>query len=411
MRVLQRLPAEIRESWTVIAAAFVGSCLGLIQLASQYTIGVLTPSLTAEFGWGRGQVLLVPVAVYAGLFLATPVVGILIDKVGVRRITLFSLCSLAAGFVALAVSTHGSLTLFLAIYFLIGLLGAGAGPLTYSRSVISWFVENRGLALGLSLAGAGLAGFILPNYVGQIILLYGWRSAYWGIAVLPVLIAFPVTYFWLKEVRPTADRLPVVGRSQAVDPEPFYRSFRYWLMVVIFGVVAAATIGLITNLVPFLMDRGFSLTDAAAVSSLLGIAVIVGRVGIGALMDKFYVPMLAIAVLAPTGVMVYVLTLPNIGFLSALIAVVMVGIVTGAEFDMLPYLLARYFGEASYGKSYAIAYLFLNLLAAMAPALFGFSYDWLGSYRISFLSVAVIFVLLPFGLLFLGDYPDETAGP
>ena len=48
------------------------------------------------------------------------------------------------------------------IFILIGIMGAGAGPVTYQRVVANWFDRRRGLALGLTAMGLGFGAFLMP---------------------------------------------------------------------------------------------------------------------------------------------------------------------------------------------------------------------------------------------------------
>jgi len=103
---------------------------------------------------------------------ASPVVGFLADRYGVRRVALTSLVLFATSFGALAAS-NGSLLLFYLNWALIALLGAGTLPITWTRPVNNSFEVHKGLALGLSSCralgsvGCGMMGGRLIHVLSE----------------------------------------------------------------------------------------------------------------------------------------------------------------------------------------------------------------------------------------------------
>jgi MFS family permease len=86
-------------------------------------------------------------------------------------------------------------------------------------------------------------------------------------------------------------------------------------------------------------------------------------------------------------------------------ACALIGIGTGAEFDISAYLLARYFGMRDFARLYGLLLGIVTFASALAPALFGVLYRSTGSYD-SMLGVAVgCFIVGPGLLLTLGECP------
>ena len=75
------------------------------------------------------------------------------------------------------------------------LLGAGTIPVTWTRAITNNFFRQRGLALGLTLAGTGICAALVPQYTTWFVQQQGWRAAYLAIAALPLLVALPLVYF------------------------------------------------------------------------------------------------------------------------------------------------------------------------------------------------------------------------
>jgi len=81
---------EFRDGWPVVTSAMLGIGLGLSPLPF-YTIGILAPELAKEFGWGFAEILGgLPIMTFAVL-VASPAVGLIADRIGVRLVALASL--------------------------------------------------------------------------------------------------------------------------------------------------------------------------------------------------------------------------------------------------------------------------------------------------------------------------------
>lgn len=76
---------EFRTGWPVVMAALFGIGLGLSPVPF-YSIGMLAPELAKEFGWKFGDIMVgLPIMVF-GVLIASPAVGWLADRHGVRRV-------------------------------------------------------------------------------------------------------------------------------------------------------------------------------------------------------------------------------------------------------------------------------------------------------------------------------------
>jgi len=92
---------------------------------------------------------------------------------------------------------------------------------------------------------------------------------------------------------------------------------------------------------------------------------------------------------------------PSMVVISALL----VGLAAGAEVDLMAFLASRYFGLKNYGALYGGIYVFFSIGAGLAPALFGLSYDLLGSYQFILCVAAGASVTGSLLMLTLGHYP------
>ena len=164
--------SEFRRGWPVVVASMFGIGLGLSPVPF-YTIGMLAPELHKAFGWEFGAIMTGLMIMTLAVLVASTVVGYLGDRFGVRRVALISLVLFSLSFMAFSMS-NGSIVLFYINWAVMALLGAGTLPVTWTRAVNNYFDVRKGLALGLSLIGTGIFGFLIKPITAWLIVTYGW---------------------------------------------------------------------------------------------------------------------------------------------------------------------------------------------------------------------------------------------
>src|SRR5246127_6015494 len=118
------------------------------------------------------------------------------------------------------------------------------------------------------------------------------------------------------------------------------------LVVVIVGISYG---GVLIHLIPMCTDRGMTATAAARLFSLLGVSAIAGHLLIGFCFDRFPAARVAALTLALSGLGVGAIVVAQSRTVLAL-ATILLGAALGADTDMLPYLVSRYFTLESYGE-------------------------------------------------------------
>ncbi len=404
---------KIFYGWWVVLAASVGLFASFGPIVS-FTFGVFLTPLSREFQWSRGEISVAFSLAMLMLGLCSPGVGRLVDRFGARRIILPATLLFSASLMALALVQK--LWHFYLIYVAMGLVGGGTAPVPYSTVVSRWFDRRRGLALGLMMVGTGLGMFIMPSLTHALIVHRGWRMAYLILGVMVLLLTIPIVGALLKDRPQDMGQYPD-GVAPAVSdptttwegPEEFdrLRALRmpvFWQMVLAFFLVSGAVHGCLTHLAPMLIDRGVSPQSAARATSLLGGAVLVGRVITGYLLDRFFAPSVALGFF--TGAFLGVLLLwsgatHELAFVSAFL----VGLGMGAEVDIIAYMVSRYFGLRAFGSIYGYAFAAYIFGGLAGPLVMGMGVDRTGTYQWS-LGISLIALLLAIGLITrLGPYP------
>src|SRR5208283_90339 len=158
-----------------------------------------------------------------------------------------------------------------------------------------------------------------------------------------------------------------------------WHSGTFWLMVCAFFLVSISVQGCLVHTTAMLIDRGIAAQTAALGSSLVGAAVLLGRVGTGYLLDHLFAPRVAAVFFggAALGIGLLWLGTTPVAFAGAFL----VGLGLGAEVDLIAYLISRYFGLRAFGKVYSSAFAAFALAGALGPLIMGASFDQTGSYR------------------------------
>jgi MFS family permease len=406
-------PPRIFYGWWVVAVSILGLSIGPGQFAFA-SLGLFMVPLGDEFGWDRAQISLALTVFTVALALSLPIAGRGVDRWGSRRILVPSIVACGVGLAAIPLlATH--LWSLLVIFALIGSLGAGANSLPYMLTISNWFDRRRGLAIGVAMAGAGAGYAYVPPLVQYMIDGYGWRSGYFVLAGITLLIGVPLIALFLQESPADRGLRPDGLKENPAESEPetllgvdrseALRTTSFWILFMIFGVMAFSLYGLLPHLVPMLMDRGMDGGKAALVASTIGVTIIVARVIIGYLIDRFFAPRVALVFFLASAGGIAMLAAGATGPMAYL-AAVLIGLSIGAEIDLMAFLTTRYFGLRCFGEIYGLMFAALLIGTSFGPIAFGMAFETMGSYVWILAWCAVLNAVVSFATLMLPRYRE-----
>ncbi len=379
---------EVFHGWWIVLVSGIGLFMGYGAIYN-YTFGVLTGPIEREFEWSRFAVTLGYSLSLIAYSVVAPFVGKLVDVLGARRVIVPSLVLFAAGLMGFS-RLSANLWHFYALNIALGVLGCGSAIVPYSKVISHWFDRRRGLALGLASIGVGVSSFAMPSIAFLFISDAGWRAAYFWIGLMVLVVTVPVGLF-LKEnpamlglwpdgevrSRPADGKAP--AEEAGMTGREALRSRTFWLLFAAVLFVATSVIGCLIQLVPILTDRGISPQAAAFAASLLGGAVIPGRIFSGFLMDRFFAPTVAMFFFGGAGLGIFVLWTGAAGA-WVFVAAFLVGLGVGAEGETIAYLVSRYFGLRAFSEIYGYALISFAMGGVIGPPLMGIAFDMTGSY-------------------------------
>jgi MFS family permease len=382
--------------WIVVGAVWV-----TLAIASglYFSFPIFFVALLEEFGWSRGATAAAfsISAIVQGTL--SPVVGLLVDRWGPRRVMLGGAWLLG---VACALSSRvGSLW---SLYLVTGVLGAvGVCAVSWVPSgalIARWFTERRGSMMGLAFSGMG-AGVLAVGPLAQwLIAGHGWRAAYLvlGLGTLAVLV--PVIWLGVREAPAAA--VHGAGRGAAAGParaggevRDALRTPAFWALFFAYLCTPLGVFPVVTHQVAFAVDHGFPRLFVAGIFGLTGLLSTVGRIGFGIAADRIGRATSATISYGCTAVgTLCLLALEVWPHAAALYAYALFfGLGFGARGPIITAMAAQLFPGRRFGAIYGILSVGNGIGGAVAPWFGGAVHDLTGSYRVAFL-VAVGFCAL-----------------
>lgn len=404
--------SELRTGWRLVLAALLGVSMGMPALPF-YTIGIFAPVFSRELGWSFANIFAGLAIVTGSLVLVGPFVGLLIDRFGTRRVSSISLSCLGVSYITLAASS-GSLVQYYLSWAAIAVFGLGATPVAFTRAINSAFVERRGLALGIVLSGTGMFAFVVKPLAQILIDATSWRVALVVIGAMPVLIAMPVVLWGFagahaKHAARSASVAAPKASVEGLTASEAFRSRPFWLLAIAFIPMSLAVAAPLPNIENILRSLHLSPAQVVQLASMVGIAIVVGRLLGGFLVDRFWAPAVGAVILSMGAVACFILSLQGVSFALAFVAVLLLGLTAGIEFDLMAFVVARYLGIRSYATVYGTLYGVFAVGAGAGPSLFGYVFDQTGSYSEIFQVCALLLIGGGATLLLLGPYPLHGA--
>lgn len=382
---------EWRRGWPVVlgSAAMAGVGAGLYQNLSS----LFMPGLQQVTGASRGEI---GASAALGLLgaLAAPFIGRLADRIGVVPVIVCSAFGVAAAHIWLSLMSGGLWQFQLGVA-LLAISAPGMSALVYGRLVARRFERHRGLALAFATSGLSLATVLLPPMIGWIIANWGLRAGYYTLAALAVSVGIPAGIYACRK----AGALDRTARGERSAKPPSWKNLLLWRIGGATMLINIGTVGMVGSLALIGVERGLGLAAAGLLLSAYGASQIVGRIAMGALIDRFPANRIAAAfgLVSTAGFMAMLWGVDALPFMLA--AVFVAGLLNGAEYDLLPFLVSRLFPLPIYSEMFGRLYLLSLLSSGVGLAGFNLLRDWTGSYAAP-LGIGAICMLLAATLLY-----------
>lgn len=376
-------------------------------------VGVFLKAMTASFQWSRADVALLPMLAMLGTAIGAPVAGYAADRIGWRKVIGYSIILFAASLLALAFAPANR-TYVGVVGFLIGLTGAATTAAGYLAVLPSVFEARLGMALGFGMIGTGIGGYAAPIAANHLSTVTDWRHSYQIFAALALIlgvVAHQIIFRNLVVNRPARHMASVPANAgSGMTLQEALRSYRFWLIAIVVFLVSSSVLGGFVHLPAFASDTGLGRDVAARTAAFVGLGLAVSRVGVGFILDRIFAPIVGFMAFILGGAAFVILQSGAVHEPAyVLLAALLLGISTGTEGDIIPYLTRKYFGKRSFGVIYGALFGCATVGAAIGPFAYGLAFDHFKSYGPIHQISGVICVAAALAIMLLGKYPAAFA--
>lgn len=398
--------AEWRQGWKVVLAAATGMA---VASTISYSSGLFIEPLEREFHWSRAQIMSGNSIAATLAVICAPFMGLLVDRIGPRRIGIAAVIILCSAMTLFSL-TGPSIWQWRALWLPFSLGIILVQPMVWTGAVTSLFSAGRGLALAVTLCGSSIASFTVPKLTETLIQHFGWRGAWVGLGAFLLALALPIILLFFTSARDRERTSRQTGTSASALPrQSIWQSgilTRQFFQLLIAGVaIALVVVTMVVSIVPVLSASGIDRSEAAWIAGLVGVTAIIGRLAIGALLDRMDGRIIAaVCVTLPIIGLLILIHMPG-SVIAASAAVLVFGLSLGAELDIIAYLTSRYFGRENFGFLFGTIGGFLGLATGNGPVAFNAVYDATGSYVPAMWAAMPLCLLSALLLLLLGPYP------
>jgi predicted MFS family arabinose efflux permease len=400
---------EWRKGWPVVLAGMFGN--GLLSMGYM-SMGTFMAPLETAFHWTRTDVAL-GFAVYPFSAVLAPFVGMLLDARGARNVGIIGAIMSGLAF-SLFATSNGSTAYWLTLWMLYASVNQFIMLTVWASAIADAFVVGRGLAMAVAMTGIALATAFVPYATNTLIEHVGWQGAFVALGLGGGGITALVCMFGIP-ARVAGKASPVAAAPsgpQSMTIRQALRSSAYIKIVIACFIGNLLLGGLTTHLVPVLTSDGLVRDDAVKIAGFAGLGLIVGKITSGAMLDRWDARIVSAVSLVVAAVAFVLLGIGNASASVRLAAILLFGLSSGALAPLFPYLVARIFGTASFGRLFGSLTTIYAIANALGPVGAAMVYDRAHSYSTLLLTAPISLVVALAMLLTLGKPPavERAAG-
>ncbi len=351
-----------------------------IASGARFLFGVALKPVSEEFGWNRAQLTGAVMLGMVVLSICQPLVGILVDRIGPKRILVVGLSLLGLSLIPMSFATS-----LWQIYLLYGVLMslalAAASPVLATSIVGHWFDRKRGLAMSIATSGSAFGQLLIVPLATWIMLMTTWQVTYRVLAVAILVVALPLSALFLRDApRVVSDTL---GNASAPQEGLALREAishpAFWLLGFGFAVCGWTMAFPNTHFMAYADDMGMSVLHAANTISATAIFSIVGSVLLGIAADRYRRTSVLALTYALRGLAFLLLLLLPAGNLLYVYGLVL-GISWTATTPLTAAIAADRYGPKHLGLIFGSLFTFMNLGFGVGSLLDGIIYEATGGY-------------------------------
>ena len=256
MSVVTRPPVQtVTEAayfrWLQLAMGIV--CMAMIANL-QYGWTLFVDPIDAKYHWGRAAIQLAFTLFVVTETWLVPVEAWFVDRYGPRVVVMFGGAMIALAWV---LNAYANSLVLLYIAAIIAGIGAGSVYGTCVGNALKWFPDRRGLAAGATAAGFGAGAALTVVPIANMIVATDYQHTFLVFGVGQGAIVFLLAFFLRKPSRVMPAKKKQLNLPQTkIDftPSQVLRSPIFWVMYLVFVMVAAGGVMTAAQIAPIAHD-------------------------------------------------------------------------------------------------------------------------------------------------------------
>lgn len=264
--------------------AFGVLCMAMIANL-QYGWTLFVDPIDTKFHWGRAAIQFAFTIFVATETWLVPVEAWFVDRYGPRIVVCFGGIMIA---LAWFLNAHADSLFLLYAAAVIGGIGAGSVYGTCVGNALKWFPHRRGLAAGATAAGFGAGAAVTVVPIAKMIATNGYQDAFLFFGLGQGAIVVLLSFFLRRPSQAVPVQRKTLRLPQAkVDrtPREVVRTPVFWLMYVIFVMVASGGLMAAAQIAPIAHD--FKVADVPVSLFGLQMAALTFAISLDRIFDGF----------------------------------------------------------------------------------------------------------------------------
>lgn len=389
--------------WVIVAVLAVTMT---IASGARFLFGVVLKPVSEQFGWDRAQLTGAVMASMIVISICQPLVGILVDRIGPKKILVAGLLLLGLALIPLSMVTE--LWQIYLVYGLVMPLGlAAASPVLSTAIVGRWFQAKRGLAMSIATSGSAFGQLLIVPIATWIMVLSDWEMTYRIQAIAILAVSVPLSAILLRD-NPAAGTVTAREDQEGMTLREAISNPAFWILGFGFIVCGWTMAFPNTHFLAYADDMGMSVLHAANAISVTAIFSIVGSVLLGMAADRYdrsYVLALTYALRGLAFLLLILLPGGNLIYLYGLV----LGISWTATTPLTAAIAADRYGPRHLGLIFGSLFTFMNIGFGVGSFLDGVIFEYFGGYN-GALAINVILGVIGAGLVLLLPRLAEERG-
>ena len=380
---MEKTGQRFHYAWVMVAGCLLmtGACVGVIS----NSMSVFIKPVCEALGVTRARFTLYSTFSSFGSMLMAPLIGRWFEGHKLRPTMLIGALTMSAGVFGYSFATE--VWHFYIIAAVIGVSTGLCGTIAVVKLLTNWFAAKKGLAMGVSLSGSGLAASLMVPVINKSVEAHGWQSGFRVMGIIFFLMTVPTILIILRD-KPADKGLLPYGVDESAPESALRTGFTrkeavhcsaFWLFGAASFLTSFIGMGTQAHVIAYLSDIGYSSGTASSIYAGTMAVLIAGKILLGWVYDKFGIKVGTVYGSGLFGVSLLLLIFARLPIIPQLFMVTF-GLSNAIQTVQRTYIVNRLFGDLYYSSIYGLMASIGMAGSAIAVPFSGWVYDHVGTY-------------------------------